>query len=69
MDKALLDTDIFSETLKGIDQNVVARANAVVLHKVVPLEPLQKVIPPAEWTAGSTLTMGTSVDGSAGRLG
>lgn len=28
MDKALLDTDIFSETLKGVDQNVVARANA-----------------------------------------
>lgn len=28
MDKALLDTDIFSEILKGIDQNVVARAVA-----------------------------------------
>ena len=28
MDKALLDTDIFSEILKGIDQNVVARATA-----------------------------------------
>ena len=28
MDKALLDTDIFSETLKGIDQVVVAKANA-----------------------------------------
>ena len=26
MDKVLLDTDIFSEVLKGIDQNVVARA-------------------------------------------
>jgi tRNA(fMet)-specific endonuclease VapC len=28
MDKALLDTDIFSETLKGIDQGVVGKANA-----------------------------------------
>lgn len=28
MDKALLDTDIFSEILKGIDQNVVAKATA-----------------------------------------
>ncbi len=28
MDKALLDTDIFSEILKGIDQNVVTRADA-----------------------------------------
>lgn len=28
MDKALLDTDIFSEILKGIDQNVVAKAIA-----------------------------------------
>lgn len=28
MDKALLDTDIFSEILKGIDQNVVAKAMA-----------------------------------------
>ena len=26
MDKALLDTDIFSEVLKGIDRNVVAKA-------------------------------------------
>jgi tRNA(fMet)-specific endonuclease VapC len=26
MDKALLDTDIFSEVLKGIDRNVVTRA-------------------------------------------
>ena len=28
MDKALLDTDIFSEILKGIDQNVVTKAMA-----------------------------------------
>lgn len=28
MDKALLDTDIFSEVLKGIDQSVVAKAIA-----------------------------------------
>ena len=28
MDKALLDTDIFSEILKGIDQRVVTRATA-----------------------------------------
>jgi tRNA(fMet)-specific endonuclease VapC len=28
MDKALLDTDIFSEILKGIDQNVAVRAIA-----------------------------------------
>jgi tRNA(fMet)-specific endonuclease VapC len=28
MDKALVDTDIFSEILKGIDQNVVAKATA-----------------------------------------
>ncbi|MCS6861564.1 MAG: type II toxin-antitoxin system VapC family toxin [Abditibacteriales bacterium] len=28
MDKALLDTDIFSEILKGIDQNVAAKATA-----------------------------------------
>lgn len=28
MDKALLDTDIFSETLKGIDPHVVAKATA-----------------------------------------
>src|SRR5882724_12373039 len=28
VDKALLDTDIFSEILKGIDQNVVAHATA-----------------------------------------
>lgn len=28
MDKALLDTDIFSEILKGMDQNVVAKATA-----------------------------------------
>jgi len=28
MDKALIDTDIFSEILKGLDQNVVAKAVA-----------------------------------------
>ena len=28
MDKALLDTDMFSEILKGIDQRVVAKAVA-----------------------------------------
>jgi predicted nucleic acid-binding protein len=28
MDRALLDTDIFSEILKGIDQSVVAKAVA-----------------------------------------
>jgi len=28
MDRALLDTDIFSEILKGIDQKVIARAAA-----------------------------------------
>ncbi len=28
MDKALIDTDIFSEILKGIDRNVAARARA-----------------------------------------
>ncbi|NJL27113.1 MAG: type II toxin-antitoxin system VapC family toxin [Thermoanaerobaculia bacterium] len=28
MDRCLLDTDIFSEVLKGIDQNVVAKAAA-----------------------------------------
>lgn len=28
MDKALLDTDIFSEVLKGVDQNVAAKATA-----------------------------------------
>jgi tRNA(fMet)-specific endonuclease VapC len=28
VDKALLDTDIFSEVLKGIDRNVVAKATA-----------------------------------------
>lgn len=28
MDKALLDTDVFSEVLKGIDSRVVARATA-----------------------------------------
>jgi len=28
LDEAILDTDIFSEVLKGIDQNVVAKARA-----------------------------------------
>jgi len=28
MDRALLDTDIFSEVLKGVDQAVVAKATA-----------------------------------------
>ena len=28
MDSALLDTDIFSEVLKGIDQKIIAKATA-----------------------------------------
>jgi hypothetical protein len=31
MDKVLLDTDIFSEILKGLDQNVVAQATAYLI--------------------------------------
>jgi predicted nucleic acid-binding protein len=34
VDKALLDTDIFSEVLKGIDQNVIAKATSPMIAAI-----------------------------------